>query len=64
MSLKDIVSYPWSVIGYFNNECIPRAFWQSTGSNDIIGEVLSNATVEKRERTAHKNSWTSLRNLR
>ena len=37
---------PWSVIGYFNNECIPRAFWQSTGSNDIISEVLNNATIE------------------
>lgn len=30
---------PWSVINYFNNECEPRAFWQSTGSNDIIGEI-------------------------
>ena len=34
---------PWSVINYFNNECEPRAFWQSTGSNDIIGEVLADA---------------------
>lgn len=41
---------PWSVIGYFNNECIPRAFWQSTGSNDIISEVLAAATVEIMER--------------
>lgn len=41
---------PWSVIGYFNNECIPRAFWQSTGSNDIIGEVLRNASVETCEK--------------
>ena len=41
---------PWSVIGYFNNECIPRAFWQSTGSNDIIKEVLSNATIETYEK--------------
>ena len=37
---------PWSVIGYFNNEYIPKAFWQSTGSNDIIREVLANATTE------------------
>ena len=37
---------PWSVIGYFNNECRPRAFWQSTGSNDIISEVLSVATPD------------------
>lgn len=41
---------PWSVIGYFNNGCVPQAFWQSTGSNDIIGEVLSTATSETMER--------------
>lgn len=41
---------PWSVIGYFNNECVPQAFWQSTGSNDIISEVLANATKETYER--------------
>ena len=33
----------WSVINYFSNECEPRAFWQSTGNNEIIGEVLTNA---------------------
>lgn len=37
---------PWSVIGYFNNECIPKAFWQSTGNNDIISEILDNASDE------------------
>ncbi len=37
---------PWSVIGYFNNDCRPRAFWQSTGSNDIISDVLSVATPD------------------
>lgn len=47
---KTEIFNPWSVIGYFNNECIPRAFWQSTGSNDIIGEVLSNATIETYEK--------------
>ena len=41
---------PWSVIGYFNNECIPRAFWQSTGSNDIIREVLAEASNDTFER--------------
>jgi len=41
---------PWSVIGYFNNECRPRAFWQSTGSNDIISEVLAVATPATLER--------------
>jgi len=34
---------PWSVINYFGNDCEPRAFWQSTGSNEIIGEVLEQA---------------------
>lgn len=37
---------PWSVINYFGNECKPRAFWQSTGSNEVIGEILANATEE------------------
>ena len=41
---------PWSVIGYFNNSCRPKAFWQSTGSNDIIREVLSSATPDIMER--------------
>lgn len=41
---------PWSVIGYFNNDCRPKAFWQSTGSNDIIREVLASATPEVMER--------------
>ena len=37
---------PWSVINYFNNGCEPRAFWQSTGSNDIIGEIIRQADDE------------------
>ena len=37
---------PWSVINYFSNNCKPKAFWQSTGSNDIIGEILENADDE------------------
>lgn len=41
---------PWSVINYFNNDCTPRAFWQSTGSNDIIGEILGEATEDIYER--------------
>lgn len=32
---------PWSVINYFGNECHPKAFWQSTGSNDVINEILT-----------------------
>ena len=40
---KSEIFNPWSVINYFSNECEPRAFWQSTGNNEIIGEVLANA---------------------
>ncbi|MBQ8803747.1 MAG: AAA family ATPase [Tyzzerella sp.] len=40
---------PWSVIGYFNSKCTPKPFWVSTSSNDIIGEVMENATDEIRE---------------
>ena len=47
---KTEIFNPWSVIRYFNNECIPHAFWQSTGSNDIIREVLNNATMETYEK--------------
>lgn len=37
---------PWSVINYISNQCFPKAFWQSTGSNDIIGEIIGTATPE------------------
>lgn len=41
---------PWSVINYFRNHCQPKAFWQSNGSNEIIGEVLTNADEDIYER--------------
>lgn len=47
---KTDIFNPWSVIGYFNNNCQPKAFWQSTGSNDIISEILSCATPDIIER--------------
>ncbi len=34
---------PWSVLNYIASECVPNAYWQSTGSNEIIGEALSAA---------------------
>ena len=43
---KTDIFNPWSVINYFNNGCEPRAFWQATGSNDIIGEVIAEADAE------------------
>lgn len=47
---KTEIFNPWSVINYFNDNFKPKAFWQSTGSNDIIGEVLSNADEDIYER--------------
>ncbi len=41
---------PWSVINYFKNGCKPRAFWQSTGSNEIISEVIACADESIYER--------------
>ena len=41
---------PWSVISYFSNGCKPKAFWQFTGSNDIIEDILENAPEEVYEK--------------
>ena len=43
---KTEIFNPWSVINYIESDCFPKAFWQSTGSNDIVGEVIANATSE------------------
>lgn len=40
---------PWSVIGYFDENCEAQAYWTSTSSNDIIGEILENADEELQE---------------
>lgn len=37
---------PWSVINYVDDHCYPKAFWQSTGSNEIIGDIIADATPE------------------
>lgn len=31
------------------DKCFPKAFWQSTGSNDIIDEIVATATPEVTE---------------
>ena len=31
---------------YITDKCFPKAFWQSTGSNDIVGEIIASATTE------------------
>ena len=40
---------PWSVINYIADKCFPEAFWQSTGSNDIVGEIIALDTPEIKE---------------
>lgn len=40
---------PWSMINYISDRCFPKAFWQSTGSNDFIGEIIASATDEIKE---------------
>ncbi len=41
---------PWSVINYFSNGCKPACYWVSTGSNDVIGEMLTHADEETYKR--------------
>ena len=43
---KTEIFNPWSVINYLNNEYVPMAFWQATGNNDVIGEILEQATED------------------
>lgn len=47
---KTEIFNPWSVVNYFNQECEPRTFWVSTGSNDIIGEIMAEADEELYEK--------------
>ena len=42
---KDIFN-PWSVINYFYNSCSAKAYWQSTGDNSIIRQIVSEADDE------------------
>lgn len=40
---------PWSVTNYFNNTCVPKAFWSHTSGNQILGELLGHARGELQE---------------
>ncbi len=40
---------PWSVVNYLDSGCSPKAYWQFTGSNDIIREIISGAAPEIQE---------------
>ena len=41
---------PWSVVNYFQRKCKLQAYWVSTSSNDVIGEVLTKASNELYEK--------------
>lgn len=41
---------PWSVINYISRGCLPQAYWANAGKNEVLEDVLKNATddiVEK-----------------
>ena len=40
---------PWSIINYADEHFFPKTFWQSTGNNAIIGDILKTATPETME---------------
>ena len=40
---------PWSIINYVDEHFFPKAFWQSTGNNAIIGDILKSAGPETME---------------
>ena len=37
---------PWSVINYIYKGCLPQAYWVNTGRNEILEDVLKNATED------------------
>lgn len=41
---------PWSVISYISKNCIPQAYWVTTGKNEILDDVMSVATDDITER--------------
>ena len=43
---KTSIFNPWSVINYIDENCFPKAYWQSTGSNEIIGLIQQDAPAE------------------
>ena len=37
---------PRSIVNYFQRKCKLQAYWVSTSSNDVVGEILADATEE------------------
>lgn len=46
---KTEIYNPWSVICYFNNNCVPKSFWSRTSSNDMILDIISTEGKETRD---------------
>ena len=40
---------PWSVISYIENDCNAQPYWQNTGNNDIIRQIVLDSPIEIRE---------------
>lgn len=40
---------PWSVLNYLDENCYPKAFWQSTGDSSVIRQIVSEADIETSE---------------
>ena len=40
---------PWSVVNYFYEDCRPQAYWVSSASNEMIGDMLQEAGEQIRE---------------
>ena len=43
---KTEIYNPWSIINYFNNNCVPKAFWSRTSSNDSILDAIKNGNED------------------
>ncbi len=41
---------PWSVINYISKGCIPQAYWVNTGKNEILEDVMKEATEDITEK--------------
>lgn len=52
---KTEIFNPWSTINYIDDNCTPKPFWQATGSNHIIGEILAEATQDIRYQDIREN---------
>ncbi len=37
---------PWSVLNYMDENCVAKAYWQSTGDNSIIRQIVADADDE------------------